>query len=181
MYRFVISVIAAVLLGGCSTQRGSKGRQPVLALPYWQFDQTPAGWRSYADRKEFRQAGVLIEAYFPGHPALVGADGTRTNGIIASIPTRNPASLAHLLADKTERFLKVPVAGSARDRETEAARFHREYLLLLHHGDSIGAVHALDAAMALAPDEEPWQREMVLLLPNAAVEILDPGGQNWAR
>src|SRR2546426_2946342 len=116
-----------------------------------------------------------------GTLALVGADGTRTNGIIASIPTRNPASLAHLLADKTERFLKVPVAGSARDRETEAARFHREYLLLLHHGDSIGAVHALDAAMALAPEEEPWQREMVLLLPGAAIEILDPGGQNRAR
>jgi len=116
-----------------------------------------------------------------GTLALVGADGTRTNGITASIPTRNPATLAHLLADKTERFLKVPVAGSARDREAEAARFHREYLLLLHHGDSIGAVHALDAAMALAPEEEPWQREMVLLLPGAAIEILDPGGQNRAR
>ena len=71
MYRFVISVIAAVILGGCSTQRGSEGRRPVLALPYWQFDQTPAGWRSYADRKEFRQAGVFIEAYFPGHPELL--------------------------------------------------------------------------------------------------------------
>src|SRR5436190_1534847 len=116
-----------------------------------------------------------------GTLALVGADGTRTNGITASIPTRNPATLAHLLADKTERFLKVPVAGISANRGAEAARFHREYLLLLHHGDSIGAVHALDAAMALAPDEEPWQREMVLLLPGAAVEILDPGGQNSAR
>src|SRR6266567_2653367 len=61
-----------------------------------------------------------------GTLALVGADGTRTNGITASIPTRNPATLAHLLADQTERFLKVPVAGSARDREAEAARFNRE-------------------------------------------------------
>ena len=86
-----------------------------------------------------------------------------------------------LLADKIERFLKAPVDEISPRREAEAARFHREYLLLLQHRDYDGAVHALDAATALAPEEESWQREMVLLLPNAAIEILDPGGQNWAR
>jgi hypothetical protein len=116
-----------------------------------------------------------------GKLALVGADGARTAEIIASVPIRNPATLAHLLADKIERFLKAPVDGISRHREAEAARFHREYLLLLQHGDYDGAVHSLDAAMALAPEEESWQREMVLLLPSAAIEILDPGGQNWGR
>jgi len=61
-----------------------------------------------------------------GTLALASADGTRTKGMTGNVPTRNPATLAHLLADKIERFLKVPVAGSARDREAEASRFHRE-------------------------------------------------------
>ena len=116
-----------------------------------------------------------------GSLALVGADGARTDRITASVPTRNPATLAHLLADKIERFLKAPSDGIPRDRQAEAVRFHREYQLLLQHGDCLGAVHALDAATALAPQEESWSREMVLLLPGAAIEVLDPGGQNWAR
>ena len=43
-----------------------------------------------------------------GTLALVGADGTRTNKITATVPTRNPAALAHLLADKTERLPEGP-------------------------------------------------------------------------
>jgi hypothetical protein len=116
-----------------------------------------------------------------GTLALIGADGTGTDRITASIPIRNPATLAQLLAERIERFLKAPMDGTAPDRKAEAARFHREYLMLYQHGEYMGAVHALDAASALAPEEEPWQREMVLLLPGAAIQILDPGGQNWAR
>ena len=116
-----------------------------------------------------------------GTLALIGADGTRTNGITASVPTRNPATLAHLLAEKIERFLKAPKDGLAPDRKAEAARFHREYLMLLQHGDCLGALHALDAAWAMAPEEESWQRELVELLPGAAMAILDPDGQYWAR
>jgi hypothetical protein len=39
-------------------------------MSYWQFDQTPAGWRHVADRREFREAAVLIEAYLPRHRKL---------------------------------------------------------------------------------------------------------------
>jgi hypothetical protein len=46
-----------------------------------------------------------------GTLALVGADGAPTNRITASVPTHNPATLAHLLADKTERFLKASTDG----------------------------------------------------------------------
>ena len=69
-----------------------------------------------------------------GTLALVGADGTRTRKITASVLTRNPATLAHLLADKTERFLKAPVDGISPDRVAEAARFHREYRFFLQLG-----------------------------------------------
>ena len=113
-----------------------------------------------------------------GTLVLVDMDGTRTKKITASVPARNPAMLARILADKTERFLKVPADGITRNREGEAARYHREYLMLLQHGDNLGAVHALDAAVALAPEEEPWQREMVDLLPGAALQALDASTQH---
>ena len=112
-----------------------------------------------------------------GTLAFVGADNARANKITASVPTRDPAALAHLLADKTERFLKVPADGIPSDREAEATRFHREYGLLLAHHDYLAAVHVLDAALALSPEQKKWQQEMALLLPNAAIEIIDPGGQ----
>ena len=95
-----------------------------------------------------------------GTLAFVGADGARNNEIAASVPTRDPAALAHLLADKTEQYLKVPSDSTPADREAEAARFHSEYLLLLQHRDYIAAVHPLDAALALAPEQMDWRREM---------------------
>jgi hypothetical protein len=112
-----------------------------------------------------------------GTLAFVGADGARANEIAASVPTRDPAALAHLLADKAEQFLKVSSDNIPADREAEGVRFHREYLLLLEHKDYLAAVHVLDAAIALAPAQTNWQREMALLLPDAAIEIIDPGGQ----
>ena len=112
-----------------------------------------------------------------GTLAFVGADGARGNEITASVPTRDPAALAHLLADKTEQFLNVPADGIPSDREAEATRFHREYGLLLAHHDYLAAIHVLDAAIALSPEQKKWQQEMALLLPNAAIEIIDPGGQ----
>ena len=116
-----------------------------------------------------------------GTLAFVGADGARDNKITASVPTRDPAALAHLLADQTERFLNVPTDKIPVDREAEAARFHREYLLLLQHRDFLAAVHPLDAAIALAPEQTSWLQEMALLLPNAAIGLVDPGGENWHR
>jgi len=116
-----------------------------------------------------------------GTLAFVGADGARNNEIAASVPTRDPAALAHLLADKTEQYLKVPSDSTPADREAEAARFHSEYLLLLQHRDYIAAVHPLDAALALAPEQMDWRREMAMLLLDAAIEYVDPGGQNWHR
>ncbi len=116
-----------------------------------------------------------------GTLALVGADGKRAGAITANVPARDPVALAHLLADKTERFLKAPAGGISGDREAEAARFDREYLLLLHHHDYIAAVRALDAALALAPGETSWRRAMALLLPTAAIELVDRGGQDWQR
>lgn len=116
-----------------------------------------------------------------GTLALVGVDGAQADRITASIPTRDPAAMAHLLADKTERFLNVPSNETTAYREAEAARFHREYLLSLQHRDFLAAVHPLDAAIVLSPKQTSWQREMALLLPNAAIELVDPGGQNWQR
>jgi hypothetical protein len=112
---------------------------------------------------------------------FAGEHDAQTNKITASVPTRNPAALAHLLADKTGQFLRVPTAGALTDREAEAARFHREYVLLLAHHDYFSALHVLDAALALSPEQKDWQREMASLLPNTAVELVDPGGQNWQR
>ena len=116
-----------------------------------------------------------------GTLALVSADGTRHGKITARIKTRNPATLAHLLRDKTKRSLKVPADGLPHNRAAEAARYHREHLMLLQHDDPIGALQALDAAVALAPEEEPWQREMIELLPAAALHALNAGGQSPAR
>ena len=116
-----------------------------------------------------------------GALALVGADGARTKAVSASVPARDAAALAHLLADKTERFLNAPSDRLPPNRAAEAARFHREYLLLLQHRDYVAAVHPLDAAIALAPEQTSWQPEMALLLPLAAIELIDPGGQNWQR
>ena len=116
-----------------------------------------------------------------GTLALVGADGTRAGGITASVPARDAVALAHLLAEKTESLLKAPLGGISGDRGAEAARFHREYVLLLHHHDYLAAVRALDAALALRPKQKGWQQEMALLLPDAAVQLVDPGGQNAQR
>jgi hypothetical protein len=112
-----------------------------------------------------------------GTLVLVGGGGPRAEKITASVHTRNPASLARLLAERTEQFLKVPADGVTRDRKAEAARYHRECRMLVQHADKIGAVHALDAAVALDPEEELWQREMVELLPGAALQALDGGSQ----
>jgi hypothetical protein len=116
-----------------------------------------------------------------GTLAFVGTDGARGNEITASVQTHDPAALAHLMADKVAQFLKIPADGNAADREAEAARFHSEYLLLLQHRDFLAAMHPLDAAIALSPQQTSWQREMALLLPNAAIELVDPGGENWHR
>ena len=108
---------------------------------------------------------------------LVQADTPRTNVVTAASPSRNPAALAHLLVEKTERLLKLAPNGAPTAREAEAARFHREYLLLFQHRDYYPAVHALEAALALDLRQADWQRKMTLLLFDTAIEALDPGGQ----
>ena len=116
-----------------------------------------------------------------GTITFVGSDEALTNKITASVPTRDSAALAHLLGDKTEQFLKAPTAGASADREAEAARFHREYGLLLAHHDYFAALHDLEAALALSPEQTGWQREMASLLPDAAMEVIDPGGVDSPR
>ena len=111
--------------------------------------------------------------------ALLRADGTETNRITASVPARDAADLAHLVAQKVEQLLKAPTDGIPANREVEAERFHREYLLLLQHRDYVVAVRPIDAALALAPEHQPWSMELALLLPYAAIEIIYPGGQIW--
>ena len=69
MRRFLI-LLGVVILSGCATRPVSESERALLALPYWQFDQTPSGWRSFADRKQFHEAAMLIEAYLPRHPEL---------------------------------------------------------------------------------------------------------------
>ena len=110
-----------------------------------------------------------------GALALTGADGVRTNAVTASVPTRDAAALAHLLADKTEQFLNAPTDGLPANRAAEAARFHREYVMLLQHRDLVAAVHPLDAAIALAPEHTSWQLELALLLPPAALDCIGTG------
>jgi hypothetical protein len=105
-----------------------------------------------------------------GSLALAGTDGARSAPITASVPTRDAAALAHLLADKTERFLKAPTDGPLPNRAAEAARFHRECLLSQTQHDYKTAVRTLDAALALDPEQEKWQEEMARLLPSASIE-----------
>jgi hypothetical protein len=108
-----------------------------------------------------------------GTLAFTEADGDRAGRITASISTRDPAALAQLLAEKAEQFLKAPADGIAVDRGAEAARFHHEYLVLSQHHDYLAAVHVLDAAIALSPEQKNWQQEMALLLPEVAIDSDD--------
>jgi hypothetical protein len=113
-----------------------------------------------------------------GTLALVGTGGYRTNGISVSVSTRDPAALANLLSDRIAQLLNAPSDAASANRAAEAARFHREYQLLLNARDYAAAVLALDAAIALAPEQGDWLREMALLLPYTAIEMIDPGNQN---
>ncbi|MCC7374550.1 MAG: hypothetical protein IT581_07830 [Verrucomicrobiales bacterium] len=70
MHRFLTVLLGVVLLSGCASHPVSDSDRALLTLPYWQFDQTPAGWRSLADRKQFHEAAKLIEAYLLRHPEL---------------------------------------------------------------------------------------------------------------
>jgi hypothetical protein len=105
-----------------------------------------------------------------GKLALAGADGVRSAPITASVPTNNAALLAHLLAGETERFLKAPTDAPLPNRAAEAARFHSEHLQLRVQRDYTAAVRALDAALALDPEQTKWQEEMAQVLPSAAIE-----------
>jgi len=71
MRYLAITFLGVMIFSGCSTRPTRETHQAVLSLPYWQFDQTPAGWRPWADRRDFREAAILIEAYFPRHPELL--------------------------------------------------------------------------------------------------------------
>jgi hypothetical protein len=70
IHRFLTVLLGIVILSGCASRSVSESDRALLTLPYWQFDQTPAGWRSFADRKQFHEAAMLIEAYLPRHPEL---------------------------------------------------------------------------------------------------------------
>ncbi len=67
----VWAFLTTALLSGCAARSRSDVHQGDLSLPYWDFDQTSAGWRSLADKREFRKAAILIETYLPRHPELL--------------------------------------------------------------------------------------------------------------
>jgi hypothetical protein len=63
--------LGVMMVGGCATGPATDGQQSRrLTLSYWQFDQTPEGWRPLADQRRFREAALLIEAYLRQHPEL---------------------------------------------------------------------------------------------------------------
>jgi hypothetical protein len=111
--------------------------------------------------------------------AVLGPDSSRTNRLTVSTPGRNTAALSHLLAGRLADLLEAPAPPPSPDnRPAESKRFFREYLVLAQHHDYVAALHPLDAAMALAPEQIDWQLHMVRLLSDAAIELIDPGGQN---
>ena len=113
-----------------------------------------------------------------GTLGLTTADGSQTNGLQGSVPTRNAADLAQLLAQKVESLLQAAPSQAAFERQGEAKRFRRESKLLEEHRDYPGAVRALDAALALSSTEPSSTLEMIKLLSDGAVEMIDPGGQH---
>jgi hypothetical protein len=111
-----------------------------------------------------------------GTIGVTGADGTRTNGITAAVPARDPAALARALAKAVSGLLasRTGVIGPG-DRLAEARRFHREMDALQKQQDYLGALRAMEAAYALAPDEPGYRLDMVRCLCDGATEYLAAG------
>jgi hypothetical protein len=71
MRRLLAIGLGVMMVGGCATGPATDRQQSRrLTLSYWQFDQTPEGWRRLADQRRFREAALLIETYPRKHPEL---------------------------------------------------------------------------------------------------------------
>jgi hypothetical protein len=157
------------LVKSFSSKRES--HQALLSLPYRQFDQTPAGWRPLADQREYREAAVLIEAYFPRHPELLpndramlhfhaaqlfGFEGDReaalrhlkTAGVpddSTGFPTRwndyVAATTAFLKHDRTELIAARERMASALSTDQDRTYLGVVDLLISRWGDSYGTAY----------------------------------------
>jgi hypothetical protein len=100
MRRLLAIGLGVMMVGGCATGPATDGQQSRrLTLPYWQFDQTPEGWRPLADQRRFREAALLIEAYLRKHPELSPNQRAMLHFHAAQLlgfEGDNPAALRHL-------------------------------------------------------------------------------------
>jgi len=113
--------------------------------------------------------------------ALSGLDGKGTVRTNVSVPTMDAAGLSRQLTRAVLQLLNTRAAAVEFDRSAEARRFGREAELLTAHRDYAPALRALEAAYALNPADTNLQFSLVRLLPAAAIEYIDPGGQRWQR
>jgi len=113
--------------------------------------------------------------------ALSGLDGKGTVRTNVSVPTMDAAGLSRQLTRAVLQLLNTRAAAVEFDRSAEARRFGREAELLTAHRDYAPALRALEAAYALNPVDTNLQFSLVRLLPAAAIEYIDPGGQRWQR
>jgi len=111
--------------------------------------------------------------------ALSDFDGKGTARTNVSVSTMDAAGLSRQLARAVTQLLNTRTAASEFERSAEARRFGREAELLTAHRDYAPALGALEAAYALNPADTTLQLSLVELLPAAAIEYINPGGQRW--
>ena len=111
-----------------------------------------------------------------GSLRAISADDTSTNSTTATVPTRDSAALAKVLAQKAGPMLSsAPANLKPRDRVAEAERFHREMKTLQEQQEYLGALRAMDAAYALAPEQPGYGLDLLVCLCDGATEYFAPG------
>ncbi len=110
--------------------------------------------------------------------SLAGQFRARTNVSIATLDT---ATLSRRLAEAVAGLLDAKMPAVDGGRFAEAQRFGREAEIRMAQSDYMAALRALDAAYALDPADTNFQYQLVRLLPDAAIEFIDPGGQRGLR
>lgn len=126
---------------------------------------------------EFSRDGNGVRAVL----TVTSFDGQAAGRTNASVPTMNMALLSQRLADAVMQVLDIRSMAPRSGILAEAKRFGREAEMLIAHGDYAAALRRLEAAHALDPSNTNFQYRLVRLLPDAAMEIIDPGGQRWHR
>lgn len=130
----MVVLLLTALAAGCDSNRDGKQHASLLSLPYAQFDQAQgAGWRAMADRQQFYDGAVLIEAYLPRHPELslkeiallhfhaaqlLAVSGREAEALVhleqAAIPDSTPGTLA--LPARWNDFVAATRAFLSHDR-----------------------------------------------------------------